>query len=216
WGDTYIAGVECNWIDITDLDVPAEGTSQPLEFALNPDGFICEGTPVVDDAGEQVFTPTEQVGENGGVVEKPSCDYVDGYDTNNLAVQNVAVPSDGGFITAACTRSQAGPLRDCGFAEQAENLPCEPGSTVTLSCSIPEGAPAQALRVCENSVALGGVTACMYVDALTSAVVEGAGAVATFTCPAARSDVETGGYGYFAAPLLPNAAPAAVTCVVGG
>jgi hypothetical protein len=214
WGDTYIAGVECNWIDITDLEVPAGGVEQSLEFALNPDGFICEGTPEVDAAGEQVFTPTDEVGENGGAVEKPSCDFVDDYAANNLAVQNVAVPSDGGFITAACTRGQAGPLRDCGFAEQAENLPCEPGSTVTLSCSIPEGAPAQALRVCENSVALGGVTACMYVDALATAVVEGAGTIATFTCPAARSDVETGGYGYFAAPLLPDSAPAAITCAV--
>jgi hypothetical protein len=68
--------------------------------------------------------------------------------------------------------------------------------------------------VCENSVALGGVTACMYVDALATAVVEGAGTIATFTCPAARSDVETGGYGYFAAPLLPDSALAAITCAV--
>lgn len=216
WGDTYIAGIECNWIDITDLEVPESGLEQSLEFALNPDGFICEGTPVVDADGEQVFTPTDEVGENGGVVEKPSCDFVEAYAANNRGVQNVTIPSDGGFITAACTRSQAGPLRDCGFVEQAENLYCEPGSTVTLSCSLPEGAAAQALRVCENSVALGGVTACMYVDALTTAVVDGEATVATFTCPAARSDVETGGFGYFAAPLLPTDAPAPVTCVVGG
>ena len=216
WGDTYIAGVECNWIDITDLEIPEGGIEQPLQFALNPDGFICEGTPEVDAAGEQVFTPTDEVGESGSPVEKPACDYVDGYDSNNLAVQSVTIPSDGGFITTACTRSQAGPLRDCGFVEQAENLPCEPGSSVTLECSIPDGAPAQALRVCENSVALGGVTACMYIEALATAVLEGATTLATFTCPAARSDVETGGYGYFAAPLLPTDAPATVTCVVSG
>lgn len=216
WGDTYIAGVECNWIDITDLEIPDGGIEQSLEFELNPDGFICEGTPELDAAGVQVFTPSDEVGENGGVVEKPSCDFVDGYAANNLAQQTLTLPSDGGFITAACTRGQAGPLRDCGFVEQAENLPCEPGSTVSVRCSIPAGAPAQALRVCENSVALGGVTACMYVDALTTAIVEGDGAVATFTCPPARSDVETGGYGYFAAPLLPTDAPAPVSCVVGG
>lgn len=214
WGDTYIAGIECNWIDITDLEIPEGGIEQGLEFGLNPDDFICEGTPVVDAEGEQVFTPTDEIGENGGVVEKPACDFVDGYAANNLGVQNVTIPSDGGFITAACTRAQAGPLRDCGFVEQAENLRCEPGSTVTISCSIPDGAPAQALRVCENSFVLGGVTACMYLDALTTAVVEGAGTIASFTCPAARSDVEVGGYGYFAAPLLPTDAAAPVTCVV--
>jgi hypothetical protein len=124
------------------------------------------------------------------------------------------VPKDGGFITAACTRSQAGPLRDCGFSEQAENLPCVPGSTVQLSCSVPAGSPAQAVRVCENSFALGGVTACMYVEALASAVVEGEATLAAFTCPPARSEVETGGYGYFAAPLLPTDAAAPVACVV--
>lgn len=215
WGDTYIAGVECNWIDITDLSLPDAGAAQPLRFALNPDGFICEGTPLLDEAGEQVFTPTDEVGENGGVVEKPSCDFADGHDANNLAVQSVAVPSDGGFITAECTRGQAGPLRDCGFVEQAEGLPCEPGGSVTLRCSLPEGAPAQALRVCENSVALAGVTACMYVEALASAVIQGATSV-SFTCPAARSAIETGGYGFFAAPLLPNTSPAPVTCVVDG
>jgi hypothetical protein len=214
WGDTYIAGIECNWIDITDLEIPEGGIEQELEFALNPDGFICEGTPVVDAAGEQVFTPTDEVGENGGVVEKPSCDFVDGYASNNLAVQSVTVPDDGGFITAECTRGQAGPLRDCGFVEREENLPCTPGSTVTLDCTIPEGGPTQVLRVCENSVTLGGVTACMYVDALATAVVESAGTAVTFTCPAARSDVETGGYGYFGASLMPNEPAVGVTCAV--
>jgi hypothetical protein len=215
WGDTYIAGIECNWIDITDLEIP-EGDSvlQSLQFALNPDDFICEGTPVVDAAGEPVFTPTDEVGENGGVVEKPSCDFVDGYASNNLGVQDVRIPSDGGFITAECTRGQAGPLRDCGFVEREENLPCAPGSTVTLDCSIPEGGPTQVLRVCENSVALGGVTACMYADALATAVVDGAGTLVSFTCPAARSDVETGGYGYFGASLMPNEPAVGVTCVV--
>jgi hypothetical protein len=215
WGDTYIAGIECNWIDITDLDIPGESIAQSLEFALNPDGFICEGTPVVDAAGEPVFTPTDEVGENGGAVEKPSCDFIDDYAANNLAAQSVTIPSDGGFITTECTRAQAGPLRDCGFVEAAENQPCEPGSSVTLRCTVAEGAPAQVLRVCENSTALGGVTACMYADALaTGVVVDGAETLATFTCPAARSDVETGGYGYFVASLMPNEPAVGVTCVV--
>jgi hypothetical protein len=215
WGDTYIAGVECNWIDITELDIPGESIDQSLEFALNPDGFICEGTPVVDAAGEPVFTATDEVGENGGAVEKPSCDFIDDYAANNLAAQNVTIPSDGGFITSECTRAQAGPLRDCGFVERAENQPCEPGSSVTLRCSVGDGAPAQVLRVCENSTELGGVTACMYADALaTGVVVDGAETLATFTCPEPRSAVETGGYGYFVASLMPNEPSVGVTCVV--
>jgi hypothetical protein len=218
WGDTYIAGVECNWIDITDLEIAGSTTEQALTFALNPDDFICEGTPVSED-GEQVFTPTDEVAENGGAVDKPSCDFIDDYADNNLGTRSVEVPADGGFITAPCTREQAGPLRDCGFVEVAENVRCEPGSTVQLSCSLPPGAPAQALRVCENSFVLGGVTACMYREALATALVlDGASTLTSFTCPEARSEAEPGGYGYFAASLLPGAPlpaemAAQVTCV---
>jgi hypothetical protein len=213
WGDTYIAGIECNWIDITDLAIPVGGTTQTLEFDLNPDEFICEGTPETDSNGEQLFTPTGEIGENGEPVDRPLCDFVAGYDANNLARRGVTVPRDGGFITAPCTRNQAGPLKDCGFQEQAENLTCTPGATVNLRCRVGLLAPAQVLRVCENSTALGGVTACMYHDALATAVVNALPSTVSFTCPAARSATEPGGtFGYYGSPVLPTAGTAPITC----
>jgi len=215
WGDTYIAGVECNWIDITNLNIPSAGTTQTLEFKLNPDKFICEGEPVTDDNGEQLFTPTGEIGENGEPVDRPLCDFFSGYKNNNLGQRNVSVPKDGGFITAACTRSQAGPLRDCGFKERAENLSCRPGRAVHLRCKTDSSDPPQVLRVCENSTQLGGVTACMYREALTSAVIGSSWTNVDFTCPAARDENEPGGgYGYFTAPVLPTDASRSVTCQV--
>jgi Lysyl oxidase len=215
WGDTYIAGIECNWIDVTDLAIPAAGTTQTLKFDLNPDDFICEGEPVTDSNGEQLFTPTGEVGENGGLVDRPLCDFFPGYDDNNFGQRNVTLPKDGGFITAACSRSQAGPLRDCGFEERAENLSCRPGRDVHLRCKTDNNDPAQVLRVCENSAVLGGVTACMYRDALTSAIVGSTWTNVDFTCPAARDVDEPGGsYGYFTASVLPTDANRAVTCRV--
>jgi hypothetical protein len=215
WGDTYIAGIECNWIDITDMAIPNAGTTQTLKFALNPDDFICEGEPVTDSNGEQLFTPTGEVGENGEPIDRPLCDFFPGYDDNNLGQRNVAVPKDGGFITAACTRSQAGPLRDCGFKERAENLSCRPGRDVHLRCKTDGSDPAQVMRVCENSSELGGVTACMYRESLATTIIGSSWTNVDFKCPAARDAGEPGGaYGYFTAPVLPTDANRAVTCQV--
>jgi hypothetical protein len=213
WGDTYIAGIECNWIDITDVSIPPAGTTKTLEFALNPDKFICEGAPVTNSQGEQLFTPTDEVSENGEPVDRPLCDFAQGYANNNLAQRQVSVPKDGGFITSDCTRSQAGPLRDCGFRERAENVSCSPGSQVKLKCRVDNGGSSQVLRVCENSRELGGVIACMYNEALTTSVVSSSWTNVNFTCPAARAGAETGGsYGYFTAPLLPTDGNRSVTC----
>lgn len=215
WGDTYIAGIECNWIDVTDLAIPAGGTTQALKFDLNPDDFICEGEPVTDANGEQQFTPTGEVGENGEPIDRPLCDFFPGYDANNHGERDVRVPKDGGFITAACTRSQAGPLRDCGFKERAENLSCRPGRAVHLKCKTDAGDPTQVMRVCENSAELGGVTACMYRDALASTIIGSSWTNVDFTCPAARDGGEPGGtYGYYTAPVLPTDGNKNITCQV--
>lgn len=213
WGDTYIAGVECNWIDITDLSVPSGGTNQVLEFQLNPDQFICEGEPVLDSSGEQAFTPTGEIGENGEPVDRPLCDFGPDYDDNNLGQRNVGVPKDGGFINQACTRSQSGPLRDCGFKERAENLACRPGRNVKLKCKTSSGDPAQVMRVCQNSAALGGVTACMYREAVASTIIGSSWTNVDFTCPEALGPGEPGGsYGYYTAGLLATDASRAITC----
>jgi hypothetical protein len=69
------------------------------------------------------------------------------------------------------------------------------------------------LRVCENSAGLGGVTACMYRDALATAVVNTLPSTVSFTCPAARSAGEPGGtFGYYGSPVLPTQGSAAITC----
>jgi predicted outer membrane repeat protein len=213
WGDTYIAGIECNWIDVTDVNIPPAGTTKVLEFDLNPDDFICEGEPVTNRRGQQLFTPTGEIGENGEPIDRPLCDFVPAYRDNNLGQRNVRVPRDGGLITSACTRSQAGPLRDCGFRERAENQSCRAGRNVRLRCKVDNGEPAQVLRVCDNSAALGGAIACTYNDSLGSAIVGSSWTNVSFECPEARGDDEPGGtYSYFSAPVLPTDRHASVTC----
>jgi hypothetical protein len=215
WGDTYIAGIECNWIDITDLSVPSAGTTQALEFKLNPDDFICEGEPVLDQNGEQAFEPTGEIGENGEPIDRPLCDFGPGYTNNNLGRRNVSVPKDGGFITADCRRNQAGPLRDCGFKERSENVSCRPGREVKLECKTSGSDPQQVMRVCENSTTLGGVTACMYREALASKIIGSSWTNVDFTCPEARGPGEPGGaYGFYTAGLLATDPSRGITCRV--
>jgi Lysyl oxidase len=212
WGDTYIAGVECNWIDVTDLPIGRHGTRQDLKFVLNPDDFLCEGAPVVDASGTPLYEPTSFVTETGAPVDRPVCEFIPNHANNNTAKLTVKLPQRGSIVTAACTRKQAGPLRDCGFTETESKLACKPGKKVRLRCSVGEGASSQALRVCESSSKLGGI-ACAYDASLASVVADADGENVTFECPSARGSDEPGGlYALYTAPLVPGDAAAKVSC----
>ena len=127
----------------------------------------------------------------------------------------MTLPLDGnGYVTTPCTRGQLGPLRNCGFTKADDTLKCTPGAKVTLSCIIPAGAEAQALRVCETSATLKTGIPCIFDQALaTSAVDKGAAATVTFTCPAARDAAEPGGgYALYTGALFPDDPAKTVSC----
>jgi hypothetical protein len=214
WGDTYIAGVECNWIDVTDIDIPASGSEQDLKFVLNPDKFICEGEPQLGKSDEPLYESTDYVTETGDAVDRPVCDFLSGYASNNLGRRPVSLPPEGSIVTSACKREQAGPLRDCGFDKQQDHIECEPGTEIHLSCSVVEGEASQVLRVCDDSRKLGGVP-CMYRHALGNAVVGADATAVSFVCPDARDADEPGGsYSLYVAAVNPSKPAASVTCAV--
>jgi Lysyl oxidase len=207
WGDDYIAGIECQWIDVT----TARAGTQNLTFQSNPDRFLCEGTPVTDSHGNQLFEPTEFTTEDGEPVDRPMCTFPAGALDNNFAQTPVTLPAAGGYTLSACTRGETGPVRDCGWRETPVRS-CTPGSTVTLSCSPRRSTdPMQAVRVCEASTTLGG-TSCVYREALANTSVDGSTQV-SFTCPAARDATETGGrYSLYFAPVVDGDDAATVNC----
>jgi hypothetical protein len=142
------------------------------------------------------------------------CSFPTGYAGNNTGTRAVKLPQDGSIVTAACTRNQAGPLRDCGFKEQQQNLACTPGRTTRLSCTVEGGGRPQAVRVCDNSKKLGGI-ACMYREALDNDTVDSGTTTLSFTCPAARDASEPGGsYSLYVAPVSPTDSVANVRCTV--
>lgn len=215
WGDDYMAGIECQWIDITDMAIPQDGTTLPLMFTVNPDAFLCEGTPLTDAHGNLLFEPTEFMTETGEPVDRPLCDLEPTWEANNEKTQKVKLTHEGSFVTEPCTRSQSGPLRDCGFKEQEKAFACSPGSTVTLQCATNNGEPAQVGRVCETSSVLDTGVACVYREALANVIVNDEETPVTFTCPGTRDAVETGGHvSLYVAPVFHQDRVQPVNCEV--
>jgi hypothetical protein len=217
WGDQYNAGIECQWVDVTTIDVSKGPVEKPLGLRSNPEGFLCEGKPVLDADGNATWESTKLVSDLGDAVDRPVCDEADKWDANNYSEQPVTLPVMGeGMITAPCTRGQLGPLRNCGFAYEGSLQKCTPGSDVTVTCSVKAGVQAQAVRLCEGSKVLGAGVACLQHDALASFGVEaGASASATFACPAKRDSTEPGGlYSLYQGALFPEDETAEVTCTV--
>ena len=207
WGDDYGAGIECQWIDVTDVDVSEATQEGQLSFVFNPEEFLCEGTHVLDANGDPVWEQTEFETVHGDPVDRAVCDFVDGWDDNNTATKTVEV-TRGGLILTACTRGQLGPLRDCGFEEGAGSLSrvaCPVGETISLRCEVPEDASPVVVRGCEYSDVLHLGTACVQRDALFNESLAAGETSIEVSCPDGHSELEPGGnIALYAAPLLPG------------
>lgn len=213
WGDDYYAGLDCQWLDITGVDTSSGPTDVTLGFRSNPDQFICEGEPVLDAAGQRSFERTAYTTARGDAIDRPRCDFAQGWDAANYAATTVTVPSEGGMVTEPCARGQQGPLRDCGFTKLDDKLTCVPGEEVVLACSVASAGAPQLLRVCEASKSLGAGIACVSRDALSSAVVDTDGVTLTFVCPPARDVVEVGGgYALYGSAAFDDDITQPITC----
>ena len=212
WGDDYIAGLDCQWVDITPV-ASGGGLEAPLSFHVNPDGFLCEGELTRDAAGEAVFEGTDFKNEAGEAESRFACTQRADWEADNVAATTVAVPEEGGLVTAPCKRGQLGEKRNCGFVKQADALTCTAGEQTTLSCSVAPGDRPQALRVCETSAMLGHGIACLYREALASVTIADQPVEVSFTCPSPRDADEPGGaYAMYSAPAFGADAAGTVTC----
>jgi hypothetical protein len=207
WGDDYGAGIECQWIDVTEAET-GNGVTGTVAFEFNPDRFLCEGTPERDAEGYLVFEPSEFTTDDGETVDRPVCDFAEDYTANNYQERPVNAPSDG-LIAMPCSRGQLGPLRDCGFnagAGPLARLQCPVGSAITLRCSLPTDAPPLVLRACEYSEQLETGVACVFRDAIANEIIGAGEAEVTIECPDARDATsEPGGrVSLYMAPVLPG------------
>jgi hypothetical protein len=205
WVDEYGAGLDSQWLDITDLAIPAEGVTVQLGFTSNSDQFLCEGTPILDERGEVVWEATGFVTEDGAAISRPNCEFTPDWDANNQAFREVFIPQTGGFVTAPCTKNELSPLRNCGFTElPVENAACAPGDLVDLALPAKALVQPQILRVCEWSAQLGSGVACTFEDAVANLIVGRDENRVTFACPQVRDAEEfAGGYALYMSPVYP-------------
>ncbi|HEV8387692.1 MAG TPA: lysyl oxidase family protein [Nitrososphaera sp.] len=213
WVDEYKIGLEGQWVDVTDVNTPV---TRQLEFHSNPLGFLCEGKPVTDSEGYQVYEMTQLKTADGHSVFKPRCEYGDGALENNFDSYEVTLPGDGhGYVTEECSRGETGPLRNCGFVKSDSIFNCTPRHKVNLMVTLPEqySLHPQIVRLCEFSAVLNTAIPCTYngphnAQAILNDVVE-SNTNLVFECPGPLDGQELGGkFSVYFAPVLPEDMPA--------
>ncbi len=242
WIDEYLAGLDCQWIDITDVPVDPEGTTYSLGFTSNPDGFLCEGTPVRDENENLVWEPSGLTTEDGFPIRRPQCDYIPNWEVNNEDSRDLTLLPNGGFVTEPCANGELDPRRNCGFRPQSDGIElppaddqeesrtrtprsdlealagafsCNPGESVQMTCSVEEPSTPQIVRICDYSAALETGVACVFSDALANEVLAESAVQVGFTCPLGRDETEAGGlFSLYTAPLFEEDGAQPVSCTV--
>ena len=215
WVDEYGAGLDVQWIDITDLEFVAETAVGELGFVANPEQFLCEGVRIVDENGNTVYEPSGLRTDTGLPISRPACEFVEGWELNNEGFYELEIPAVGGLVTQPCNEYHIGPLRNCGFTqlETADPLVCTPGETVNLSVDLPEPVP-QVVRVCEVSDVLGQGVPCTFRNSIVTRTAVSDNTAVSFVCPAVRdytpdpddedAPVSIGGFSLYTAPVFPE------------
>lgn len=213
WGDRYQAGLPCQWLDITSSGVKGDPVDATLSFHSNPDEFLCEGNPVLDDKGQQVWEKTDFTTADNKPVDRPVCEFFEGAGDNDIGSTSVSIPEKGGVMTGPCKKHQVGPNRNCEFTERSDSSTCTPGEKVTLTCSVANPDKPQVVRICDYSFGMEEATTCSAYDARANSVIDGAQVKVEFTCPEKRTDVEKGGrYAIYTAAVWAADGPSEVTC----
>lgn len=209
WGDDYSAYLDCQWIDVTDVDTSAGTIDAPLDFTFNPDQFLCEGNLRLGEDGNPTFSPTGEFTEDGLSIDKPDCDFVDGWDSDNHAASNVSLAPTGTSVVEACPIPMLGKDRNCAFTQE-QSFRCDIGQPVQLHCTADTPA---VLRICADST-LHGPLACGNSDAQETAIVDGSTLIDTL-CPTGRDASEVGGaFSTFSGPIYSEDVSSPVHCEI--
>lgn len=208
WADEYIAGLDTQWIDVTDVDVGPEGRTLTLGFISNPEGFLCEGQAAFDERGQLLWEPSGLTTDDGEPILRPQCDFAREWDANNVETRQVFIPPTGSLLTVPCANGELGPLRNCGFQEldlSTADASCRVSQPYSLRLTPQGDSPLMVVRACEHSAVLGMGIACAYEDAVANVVVDGAATTMDLTCPPVRDGgAGEGNIALYAAPLWPE------------
>jgi hypothetical protein len=205
WGDDYYAGLDCQWIDVTGQ----QAKKQMLKIALNPDNFLCEGTPILDKYKNYTWIATNFTFEGNKTVYRQACKFSSKYDKNNLEETEIDFKGKYSLVTLPCKRKgMLSPLKDCGFYIRYDNLICSPNETTQIKLFNPEKEIPAVVRLCETSKVLGHSTQCEFINNLANLIIRSNETrTVSFKCPNFRSSEEPGGlYSILVSNLIPNQA----------
>jgi hypothetical protein len=203
WVDEYGAGLDVQWIDITDIEAVTGEATAVLSFISNSDQFLCEGTAVTDAQGNPIYEPTGLRSETGLPISRHQCQFPTNWEVNNIGNQTIKFTAQGSFVTEPCRDSTVGPMRNCGFTEMGDLMACTSGDLVQLNVTLPDGERPQIMRICEVSDLLGIGVACTYEDAIFQQTLVDAKTAVAFFCPLVRdASTTSGGFSIYTAPAF--------------
>lgn len=184
WEDEYFIGLDCQWIDITDVEMKNEKEEFELAMEVNPQRLLCEGTPHSNkfiDAKDKDGNPI--LGPNGKPTKKLICDDNEKSYENNKEKVKVQIPKIGASVNEPCDTIEFGPNKNCDWKIQSAHS-CTPNTQVTVNYPANESI----IRACPSEFP------CQYEDAITSE----AKSNIQFICPT------SGKYLLMTSPFLSN------------
>lgn len=148
WGDDYYSGLDCQWIDVTGV---VKGKYN-LKTALNPDKFLCEGSPILHANKSYSWIAINfKFGQNQ-TVYRQACNFTKNYKANNLEDIQIDFKGKYSIVTLPFKRKEIiGPLKDCGFQIQHDNLECESNKTSKIKLHNSDKLLSGVIRLCEAS-----------------------------------------------------------------
>lgn len=186
WADLYSAGIDCQWLDITDLPRAAQ-EPQELEFTVNSKSLLCEGTVESDQSGRALFEPTDLYTLEGNKrIWRAKCRGDASTAKNNTVRKIVDVSTP--VSALPCRNHELGAAKDCGFVAQSQSsIECPYGQTLQMRCESPRLANPQGLRFCAHSPD-GEPHACTFESALANVTQLNATERFELTCPRLSAD----------------------------
>ena len=204
WGDDYYQGLDCQWIDVTDVN-PG---NYNLKIIGNPDKFLCEGDFDLHPNGSYKWIKTRFNTSDGRPFYRQSCKFTKNYDKNNVESHEFNFKGNQfTLVTEPCKRSATlSSTKDCGFKLVKDNLKCTPNKKKTIRITNLDSNNAAVVRLCETSVKLGHSTFCEYVNGLANEIILPKQSInVNFDCPSFRDSYEPGGfYSILVSNLIPN------------
>ena len=205
WGDDYIQGIDCQWIDVTGFSPQVYNLTEEV----NSDKYMCEGVINTYPNNSRILIDSGSINLDNNKTEYMfSCNFTNNFFENNVGYYpvNFHGQSDANMALPCNLGPELTPVKDCGFDLIHDNLICTPDINKTIVLQKQVYQENLIIRVCESSIVLGHSVYCEYEKALANVLfTSGKLLKISFKCPGKRDAIEIGGrFSIFVSSLIPD------------